>query len=217
MHTDRLSKIIKRSSPDINETLIDLIRHGEPEGGSLYRGHKIDDPLSQLGWQQMRSATGEHAPWNQIITSPMSRCHDFATELGDQHNIPVTVMDNFKEVGFGNWEGKTREQLKAERLQEYEAFYRDPVSNRPERAEALQDFIQRVTDTYQSVIENFSGQHLLIVAHAGVIRAIIAHTLLSPPHGMYRIQVDNAGISRISHKEDKGILLKHNVTMDEFQ
>jgi alpha-ribazole phosphatase len=36
-------------------TIFDVIRHGEPEGGPMYRGSK-DDPLSPVGWQQMRSA-----------------------------------------------------------------------------------------------------------------------------------------------------------------
>ena len=37
------------------ETIIDLIRHGEPVGGQRLRGAQ-DDPLSALGWQQMRES-----------------------------------------------------------------------------------------------------------------------------------------------------------------
>ena len=37
----------------MKETTIDLIRHGEPVGGRAYRGHNIDDPLSDKGWQQI--------------------------------------------------------------------------------------------------------------------------------------------------------------------
>lgn len=200
----------------MTSTLIDLIRHGQPQGGSKYRGNNIDDPLSQTGWQQMHDATGSYTPWDHIITSPLTRCRAFADELATQHQIPLTVIENLKEVGFGSWEGKTREQLKKSRLQEYEAFYQDPVHNRPEGAENLQNFFLRVTDAYQSLIKTFAGQHILIVAHAGVIRAILSHTLLSSLEGMYRIQVDNAGISRISYKQNKGTLLKHNVKMSDF-
>ena len=56
------------------ETLIDLLRHGEPEGGRAYRGHSIDDPLSETGWQQMWAAVGYHKPWEQIVSSPLQRC-----------------------------------------------------------------------------------------------------------------------------------------------
>ena len=34
--------------------ILDLIRHGEPEGGVKYRG-SLDEPLSTTGWQQMRA------------------------------------------------------------------------------------------------------------------------------------------------------------------
>jgi broad specificity phosphatase PhoE len=35
---------------------LDLLRHGEPEGGRLYRGNLLDNPLSEKGWQQMQAS-----------------------------------------------------------------------------------------------------------------------------------------------------------------
>ena len=40
------------------ETIIDLLRHGEPLGGSRYRGNRIDDPLTEKGWRQMWRGIG---------------------------------------------------------------------------------------------------------------------------------------------------------------
>ena len=57
----------------MSETQIDIIRHGEPEGGRRYRGHSIDDPLSKTGWQQMWNAIPENPPWDHIISSPLLR------------------------------------------------------------------------------------------------------------------------------------------------
>jgi len=194
----------------VDDTIIDLIRHGEPVGGRAYRGHNIDDPLSEKGWQQMWQAVGEHAPWSHIISSPLSRCADFSNALADKHGISVDIDERFKEVGFGEWEGKTPDQLKLERLDEYEAFYNDPVNSRPAGAEVLADFIQRVTDAFEEAIARHQGQHILIVAHAGVIRAVIAHILHAEPLGLYRIKVDNAGISRIRVNKQAAMLERHN-------
>ena len=190
------------------ETIIDFIRHGEPEGGRAFRGHKIDDPLSEKGWQQMRDAVGEHCPWSHIISSPLQRCAAFADELASKHKLSVTVDDRFKEVGFGDWEGKTPEQLQQDRLAEYNAFYVDPVNNRPPGAEDLDQFISRVVAAYNGLTEKFTGKHTLIVAHAGVIRAVIAHVLHTEPLGMYRIKVNNAGIARIRISE-RGAMLEY--------
>ena len=94
------------------ETVIDLIRHGEPIGGRRYRGHTIDDPLTERGWSQMWNAVGEYNSWQQIITSPLQRCQVFARALGERHGINVIIEPRFKEVGFGVWEGSTHDEIK---------------------------------------------------------------------------------------------------------
>jgi broad specificity phosphatase PhoE len=63
-----------------------LLRHGEPEGGRLYRGNLLDDPLSEKGWQQMQaSVNGKH--WDFIATSPMARCQAFASFTRGRSNF----------------------------------------------------------------------------------------------------------------------------------
>jgi probable phosphoglycerate mutase len=198
------------------ETIIDLIRHGEPVGGRAYRGHNINDPLTEKGWQQMWDAVGEEAPWDQIVTSPLERCQAFAEALMDVYNIPCETEENFKEVGFGNWEGRTPDEIKADNLKEYEDFYHDPVNCRPPGAENLNSFFERVSNAYQQTVEKFAGKHILIVAHAGVNRAIIAHALHTAPIGLYRIKVNNAGLSRLQHDHLGDHLLYHNVKLADI-
>lgn len=181
----------------MTETIIDLIRHGEPLGGRAFRGHNIDDALSEKGWEQMWQSIGDDCPWDAVVTSPLSRCHSFARALAEGNDIDVTIVDDLKEVGFGSWEGRTPDQIKADNLKEYEDFYKDPVNNRPPGAEILDSFIQRTTRAFESVCNEHEGQHVLIVAHAGVIRSIVAHTIHATPLGMYKIKIANAGISRI--------------------
>jgi len=198
------------------ETIIDLIRHGEPEGGRAFRGHSIDDPLSEKGWQQMWDAVSENAPWDQIVTSPLERCLAFAEALMDTYKIPCDTEDDFKEVGFGSWEGRAPDEIKEDNLKEYQNFYLDPVNKRPQGAEDLDQFIQRVINAYEQMIEKYKCQHILIVAHAGVNRAIIANALHAAPIGLYRIKVNNAGISRIKHDHLGNHLLYHNVQLADI-
>lgn len=194
-------------------TLVDLIRHGQPRGGNLYRGHGIDDPLSEKGWQQMREAVRGKAPWQHLISSPMQRCQEFARVLSNEQDISLSIEYDFREVGFGTWEGKTREQLLADSPQEYEDFYRDPVNCRPPGAEALDSFMQRVSDAYLEQLQQHSGKHILIIAHAGVMRAIIGQTLLTSALGLYRIKIYNAGIARLQHDQQGGQLLQLNARL----
>ncbi|MCF6323055.1 MAG: alpha-ribazole phosphatase family protein [Gammaproteobacteria bacterium] len=175
---------------------IDLMRHGEPLGGSRYRG-QIDDPLSDKGWQQMRDAVVGHSPWDAIVTSPLIRCCAFAEALADAQQLPLAVEAGFKEVGFGSWEGKTRAELAETNPQQLQQFYQDPVKYRPEGAEPLAGFSARVAAAWQRMVDAQHGEHLLIVAHAGVIRVLICHVLGLPVEQMFRLQISNASISRI--------------------
>lgn len=177
-------------------TTIDLMRHGEPVGGSRYRG-QIDDPLSDLGWQQMRDAALDNIPWQAIISSPLIRCSAFAEELAEINDLPIDLDARLKEIGFGVWEGMTRCQLRADDPDIIRRFFRDPIANRPQGAELLTDFQHRISASIEDVVSRYSGRHVLVVAHAGVIRAAMSYVLGSPIENMFRIKVSNAAITRL--------------------
>lgn len=183
-------------------TQVDLLRHGEPVGGRKYRG-QTDDPLSEKGWRQMRAATAGEPPWSAIVSSPLRRCRAYAEELAARTGLPLAFDERLKEVGFGIWEGKTPEELKAIDVDSVFNFKRDPIGCRPEGAEALGDFFQRVEAAYEEILANHAGGHVLVVAHAGVMRMILCRTLGLAPEHAYRIQVGSAAIARL-RIEQKG-------------
>lgn len=177
-------------------TTIDLMRHGEPVGGRKYRG-QTDDPLSEKGWQQMRAALGAHKPWQHIVSSPLTRCLAFATEVAQRHTLPLSIDARFMEVKFGVWEGKTADQLRAADPDVIERFKRDPINQRPTGAEPLADFLARVREGWSDLLKEHAGKHVLLVCHAGVIRMVLAHALNLPLASTYRIDVPSAGLTRL--------------------
>lgn len=205
-YSDRVTRMSKKTG-----TIMDLIRHGEPEGGSMYRGNALDHPLSDKGWKQMRKAVGDKAPWDAIYSSPMLRCSAFAEELAARHNLPMQILPELKEIGFGEWAGKTRDQLVAERPNEFHAFYSDPVSNTPPAAEPVSHFAIRISNALFPLAEQHHNQHILVVAHAGVIKAAITLVLQASPLSMYRMKIKNAGITRLRFNEEGARL--ENVNM----
>ena len=106
------------------DTIIDFIRHGEPVGGRRYRGHGINDPLSDKGWRQMWAAVPNPVPWSAVISSPMQRCFPFANAVANRFDLPIRVEERFKEIGFGEWEGLTQETVKQNNLTAFNAFFR---------------------------------------------------------------------------------------------
>ena len=178
------------------ETRVDLLRHGEPVGGRRYRG-QIDDPLSDKGWQQMRAAVADRRDWDVVYTSPLRRCAEFAAELAARHELPLTTDPRFKEISFGSWEGRTADEIRSQDAQRIERFWRDPVANRPEGAETIADFHARVSAAWRELLVAHPGKRILLVGHAGITRMILSLVLGSPPQHMFRIQVENAGLTQI--------------------
>lgn len=188
----------------MSETRIDIIRHGEPEGGRRYRGASVDDPLSKKGWQQMWDAIPEKPEWEHIITSPLSRCLKFTEALSDSMSINFSVDDNLKEIGFGTWEGRTPEDIKNHEGDALENFLKDPVNKRPTGAEPLDVFANRIWTVYESIAEEYRGQHILVVAHAGVIRAITSKILGMALDDVYsRLKIEYAAIATTRIPVDK--------------
>jgi alpha-ribazole phosphatase/probable phosphoglycerate mutase len=172
-------------------TVIDLIRHGEPEGGRRYRG-ATDDPLSPRGWSQMVEAVGGDCPWSHIVTSPLSRCSDFARWLGERHGVPVTVDVRLQEQGFGVWEGRSPDELRREDPEQLQRFYSDPVGNRPAGAESSEDFRNRIAACWRELLDRHRDHRVLVVGHAGTVRAVVSLVLGTPPENMFRVAVSYA-------------------------
>ncbi len=177
-------------------TIIDVIRHGEPEGGSKYRG-QMDEPLSERGWAQMRAAVEGRNDWQQVVTSDLSRCAAFADEVAQRLSIPVERTDQFREIGFGDWEGMTAKQILAQDESALSAFWQDPLHNTPPNAESLADFYQRINAAWERMLRKHSGKQILLVGHAGMMRVLLLKALGMSLDGFYRFDPRNATMVRI--------------------
>lgn len=187
---------------------LDLMRHGEPVGGRRYRG-QVDDPLSEKGWAQMQAAVGDAAPWDAIVSSPLQRCRAFAETLADRHRLPLTLDERLMEVGFGAWEGRTAAEIEQDAPGALARFKSDPVNARPQGAEPLAAFHARVAAALDAVRTRHGGQHVLLIGHAGVIRMAFAWALAMPLEHAYRIEVANAGLTRLHLDGDRASLVFH--------
>jgi len=177
-------------------TTVDLLRHGEPVGGSKYRG-QTDDPLSEKGWAQMRATVGDRRPWDVVLSSPLSRCRAFAEELAARHRLPLELDERLMEIAFGAWEGRTAEELMRDDPDVLMRFWHDPLNHTPPGAEPLLRFRDRVDAAWQDMLTRHRGRHVLVVCHAGVIRMCVARALDMPLDRLFRIQVPSAGLTRL--------------------
>ena len=180
-------------------------------GGRRYRGHGVDDPLTEKGWQQMWDAVADRSDWQHIVSSPLSRCLDFAQQLSKKLKIGYSIDERLKEIGFGVWEGLTPDEIIARDIDALKQFYKDPTRNRPEGAEPLESFSDRVWDAYQDISRKHHNEKVLIVGHAGVIRAITANILgMDLDHVYSNLKIEYGGIvtSIIEDEQKPKVVIK---------
>lgn len=192
-----------------DHTLIDLLRHGEVEGGHLLRGCRTDQPLSEKGWEQLRQATAEGSEWQRVVCSPMRRCHEFAEETALRLGLPLRVEEGLRELDFGAWDGLPMDKLWAEHGDAAKAFLENPISLTPPDAEPVTQFRGRVLASWNRLLADHAGEHFLLVAHGAVNRLILSHVLSMPLHAMFRLEVAYACLSRVRAGKESARVVFH--------
>jgi len=184
---------------------VTLLRHGETVGAARFRG-RIDEPLSELGWQQMQQATAS-GQWDLIVSSPLCRCLDFARQLAEQRNLPLLVNADWQEMDFGQWEGKTPQELMQEAPESLERFWTEPDQFTPPDAEPLRDFSQRVKNAWQA-LRSESFQHALVVTHGGPIRLSLCAAERIDDKNLLQFEVANACLKSFTLEHGEGLQLQ---------
>ena len=153
---------------------IDWFRHGEPLGGRVFRG-STDDPLSENGKKQMRKAysTFIQIPYDYLVSSPLKRCSCFADDLSKGMQKKLIIENRFKEMHFGDWEGRSSEAIWKTESEKLTLFWENPEENHPPNGEDFKNFSSRVTEAFHELIDYSNSFHALVICHGGVIRKII--------------------------------------------
>jgi alpha-ribazole phosphatase len=181
-------------------TAITFIRHGEPLLKNALLGH-TDSPLSELGWKQLEVQFSQLDAFDLLVTSSLSRCAAFAQDYAAENNIKLLIDSQWRECFFGDWDGKTYQELHLTSPQLVSDFFKDPNQNSPPNSETLIDFSQRVEQSLLTLLDNYRGKNIVVLTHAGVIRTIVAWCLkMDYLSGVQfrRFNVDYASLTKLS-------------------
>jgi len=171
---------------------IHLLRHGQACGGNYYRG-STNDPLTELGWQQMRNAISQQQ-WDIVVSSPLLRCLQFAEQFCQKNQLPLQIETDLQEYNFGEWEGKSSKTLFEQTPEAITRFWQNPYEYYPPGAETMSKFEQRVLRTWQKIRNENSSKRILVITHGGVIRVILRHVFQRPREELLKIEVPLASL-----------------------
>ena len=160
-----------------------LMRHGAlpPNPERRFVGQR-DIALSERGRRQARTWQRRLAdiPFAAIVSSDLFRCVETAQLVKEEREIPLIQEPAFREISLGRWEGLTPDEVEERFPGAYAERGRDMARFRPEGGESFADLASRVLPAFDSLAVHYAGQPLLIVAHAGVNRAILANRMALP-------------------------------------
>lgn len=156
--------------------IIHFIRHGaiDETMAGKYIG-TTDVTLSDKGRMALRKLDYEEKyPGTQVVfTSPLKRCTETCKILYPEQT-PL-VIDNLSECNFGEWEGKTAEELKGN--SDFEKWLAGDSSVKPPKGESNADFTRRICLIFESMVDGLiktGTTESVIVTHGGVIMTLLA-------------------------------------------
>jgi broad specificity phosphatase PhoE len=175
--------------------MILLIRHALVDAcGTFLAGRMPGVHLNKDGQRQAAqlAATCAGLALSAIYTSPLERALQTAAAIGGDR-IPVSIEDEMNEVDFGDWTGMTFDELN--RRDEWVAFNRSRSASAIPGGEWMVDVQFRACRALTRLHQAHRNEHVAIVSHGDVLRALVASVLGSPLDRIDQFAIDPASIT----------------------
>lgn len=193
-----------------------LVRHGETEWNKLGRFQgQCDVQLNDAGLEQARTIALAAREWDlsAIYASPLTRTMQVASRVGDSLGLPVSARDGLMELGLGELEGVTGEEMRAGWPQVFDTWNRSPERVCMPGGESLAALEER---SWQVILElqevHGPEENLAVVSHNFTIRAICGKVLGLPLANFHRMRLALGSISVFEMDATGSRLLIYNST-----
>lgn len=144
-----------------NQIEILFIRHGATKGNKEHRYiGKTDEELSREGRLELEQAIADgcYPEADLVLSSPLKRCLQTAQLL--YPDLEAITVPDWKEINFGEFEGKNYEELKEDAR--YQAWI-DSNGNLPfPEGESRQDFITRCEQGFRIMMNKYAVNSLVL-------------------------------------------------------
>jgi broad specificity phosphatase PhoE len=172
-----------------------LLRHGQPVAAARDRCYgELDVALSVEGRAQAACVKLPHHP-DVVYVSPRQRALETARIVAP--NAPLSVEPALREIDFGAFEGLSYDEAQARDPELYRAWMERPTEVTFPGGESWARVRERVGALSRELRARHARETILIVAHGGPLRALLAEALGLPEAHIFRIDQSFAGLSII--------------------
>lgn len=189
-----------------------LVRHGENRANLTkeFSSRLVDYPLTEKGRLQA-AQTAEFFRDKQIqavYSSPLKRASETAQIISAALNLPVTILEQFRELDVGLLE---QQPPTTEAWEEHNQVIGAWFEGHPERrfpgGENYYELLARMRSGLTQVLDGLQDQNLIIVGHGGIFTFTLPH--LCPqvrPEDLRWVENHNCSITEILMRNENGNL-----------
>ncbi len=171
--------------------MIYFLRHGETAASQkgVYSG-TLDPDLTPAGCQMAEDFADAYKslPWAAVFSSPLRRAVATAKPICEAIGIQMRLKKGLKEIAFGQWEGKTPEDVNLEFHDDYVRWLTDPGWNAPTGGEKAIDIARRSSLALEEIENTCASGNVLVVSHKATIQIMLC-SLLGIDVGRFRDRI----------------------------
>lgn len=195
-------------------TTITLARHGRTpwHEGNRYTGSS-DIGIDDVGRRQARALAAwvGHTGTDVLYASTMLRARQTAEPVAEATGLSVHADERLCELDFGDAEGRTLAELRAEDPHAIERFERDPAAHHLPGGEHPERAADRATTALREVAEQHSGRDVFVICHNTLIRLIVCR-FVGIPLAAYRTALrgmEPTATTRLTLRSDATVTLEY--------
>jgi probable phosphoglycerate mutase len=195
-----------------------LIRHASCNGlGQTLWGRRPGVCLNEKGEMQAQGLADrlKNVTLNAIYSSPLERALQTATVLARNMNLEVKKSDAANEINFGEWTGKTFDELSND--EQWRRFNSHRSMTTVPGGESFLEVQNRIVKEIEVLAQQHGKGRVAIVSHADVIRAAVAYFAATPIDMIDRFEISPCSVSVVAVDKDHSILLTVNSGFDLTQ
>lgn len=169
-----------------------FLRHGQTalSREDVFCGSGLDPELTSEGLEMAQAFVNTYhdTDWRAVYSSGLRRSITTAQPLCDALGIDLQVRAELNEIGYGRWEGLTKEQVDREFHDAYVGWLADPVWHAPTGGELAATISRRALQVCEEIRQKFSDGNILLVSHKATIRIVLC-SLLGIDVGRFRYRL----------------------------
>lgn len=190
-------------------TRLILIRHAEAEDAYSGRCYgSLDVALSPDGHQHAQQIATRLADQaiTRVVSSPRRRALDTASPIATRHGLPIDVLTDLRELDFGTLEGRTYTEIETTMPELWHQWMTRPTALRFPDGESYEDLRARACRAVDTLRRNNPSQTIVVVAHGGILRALLAEALELASHNIFRLDQSYCAINVIDWFNDTPVV-----------